>query len=172
MIDKGPNANLVRAQFLAECFPSAPFVLIFRDPVVNIEGFRRKWPTFGEDSLEANIRFYSEIHESFLALAPTLGDRLIAVDYDRLVERYDDTLNGIGERLGLRTAVRQRWLPTRENTPGKGLRNVSASRIEVVKNSSEAAYERLEPGIGDTIRAALAPLHERLRELANRCEGR
>ena len=42
-VDKGPNVNLVRARLLLEAFPSAHFLLIFRDPVANVEGFRRKW---------------------------------------------------------------------------------------------------------------------------------
>ena len=169
VVDKGPNANLVRAEFLASCFPAAPFLLVFRDPVVNLEGFRRKWPTFGNDSLEASIRFYKEIHERFLAAVPALGDRLIAVDYDRLVERFDQTLDEIGDRLGLRPAQTRRALKRRENSPGKGLRNVRDNRIHLVKDASQKAYERLAPNVVEEIRAALAPIHERLKEVASPC---
>ena len=166
LIDKGPNANLVRARFLSECFPESPFLLIFRDPVVNIEGFRRKWPTFGRDSLEANIRFYAETHECFLDTIPSLGERVVAVEYEQLVERHDETLNRVALRLGLRPAERSRRLHSRANAPGKGLRNVRQNRIEVVADASKAAYERLDAAEAEAIREALGPLHERLREQA------
>ena len=53
----------------AECFPDARFLLVVRDPVANVEGFRRKWPTFGRAPLSDSIGFYRRTHERFLELA-------------------------------------------------------------------------------------------------------
>ncbi len=166
VIDKGPNANLVRAGFLAECFPDAPFLLVFRDPVVNVEGFRRKWPTFGDDSLAASIRFYLDIHERFLEIAETLDERLAVVEYECLVQRFDETVERLGQRFGLSVAKQQRKLRSRANSPGKGLRNVKSNRIEVVRDASEAAYSRLEAEASQAIREGLTPIYQRLKEIA------
>jgi hypothetical protein len=165
-LDKGPNANLVRAALLARAFPDARFVLVFRDPVANVEGFRRKWPTFGRDALDASIAFYAALHEAFLAAAPALGPRAIAVAYEALVEGYDAQLARIGGFLGLPPASRPRALPERGNHRGQGIRNVTGGRIHVVTDANQAAYACVAPGDAERIRTRLGPLHARLCELA------
>jgi hypothetical protein len=165
VVDKGPDTNLLRAEFLARCFPEARFVLIYRDPVANIEGLRRKWKTFGSASLGECIRFYSDVHERFLAALPSFPERVLAVEYEKLVDRYDETLSRIGERFELEAARRRLRLPTRPNLEGMGVRNVRGSRIGVVKDATRRAVDRLDPADAERIRAALGPLHARLRSL-------
>ena len=82
------------------------------------------------------------------------------------VADHDATLDRLGERLGLAPATRVRRLQSRENQPGKGLRNVRGNRIGIVPDASQAAYERLAPGEAEQIRAELGELYERLREQA------
>jgi hypothetical protein len=165
-VDKGPNTNLVRAAFLAECFPEGHFLCVFRDPVANVEGFRRKWRTFGRDPLEESIRFYAAIHERFLAESPAFGDRVTWIEYERLVERPDALLDLLAARLGLAPARRPRRLPRRGNVPGQGIRNVARSRIGVVRDANDEALARLAPAEAARIRAALEPLCLRMRALA------
>jgi hypothetical protein len=166
VLDKGPNTNLLRAGFLSRCFPEGRFVSVFRDPVVNVEGFRRKWRTFGRDSLDEAIRFYLAIHDGFLRAASTFPDRVILVEYERLVEDYDALLGAIASHIGLRPAARRRRLPRSENVPGQGIRNVARSQIGVVKDANSLAYRNLAATEVDRIREALSPLHERMRALA------
>lgn len=165
-IDKGPNTNLVRASFLAEAFPDAHFVLIFRDPVVNIEGFRRKWLTFGNDRLEESLRFWAAIHERFLEQAESFPDRCISLEYEALVERYEEVLAGLAARLGVEPSARQRPVAARDVGDGRGLRGVEGGRIKIVGDASARAYARLEEQEIDRIRERLGPLHERLRASA------
>jgi hypothetical protein len=167
-LDKGPNTHLVRAPLLARAFPDAHFVLVFRDPVVNVEGFRRKWPTFGRDPLEASIAFYAAIHEAFLAAAPALGPRVIAVEYEALVADYEAQLARVARRIGLAPATRPRALPERGNYRGQGIRNVANGQIQLVTDANQAAYRGIAPDEAAAIRARLGPLHARLRELAVR----
>lgn len=162
VIDKGPNANLVRAAFLAECFPQARFVLIFRDPVAVIEGFRRKWRTFGEDSLEASIEFYAAIHDRFLDTMWEFPERVTAVKYETLVEKHDETLSELASSLGLRPRARRRRLERRSNRHGKGIRNVSGGRISVVRDANRGAYARMTASEIETIQRRLGPLHRKL----------
>jgi hypothetical protein len=166
VIDKGPDTNLLRAAFLDRCFPKARFVVVYRDPVANVEGLRRKWRTFGEDPLEETIRFYRESHERFLEEAEGFAERTALVDYDALVERYDEALEAIGQRLELRPARRRRRLPTRANVEGQGIRNVRRGQIGVVRDANRRARERLDPTDLQTIHKALEPLHARLRTSA------
>ena len=165
-LDKGPNVNLLRAPLLARAFPDAHFVLVFRDPVVNVEGFRRKWPTFGRDALDASIAFYADTHEAFLAAAAALGSRVTYVEYEALVADYDAQLARIARRVGLAPAPRPRALAERGNHPGQGIRNVTGGEIHLVTDANETSYRAMAPGDVARIRARLAPLHARLRALA------
>jgi hypothetical protein len=171
IIDKGPNANLARAGFLARCFGEAHFVLIFRDPVTNIEGFRRKWPTFGSDSLQASIQFYAEMHERFLEAGQAFADRVTAVDYSDLVRANDALLDALGARLLLAPAGAHRRLRSRGNLEGRGIRNVKNSRIGVVDDADARAYDRMDAAAIEEVQSALAPLYTRMSELALKPEG-
>ena len=165
-LDKGPNTGLVRAQLLARAFPGAHFVVVFRDPVANVEGFRRKWPTFGRDPLGASIAFYRSIYEAFFAALPALGGSVTWVEYEALLEDDRGLLDRVARRIGLAPALRRRRLPRRGNHPGQGIRNVARSRIGLVKDANEYSHRNLSMPEIERIRAELAPLHERLRHLA------
>jgi Sulfotransferase family len=166
VVAKGPDIHLLRAEFLHRCFPDASFAVIFRDPVANVEGLRRKWSTFGDDRLDETIRFYREIHEHFLRAAERFPERVCFVEYERLVERAEATLDELGARLGLAPARRLRRLPLIPNVEGKGVRNVQGQRIGMVADANDRSRARLEPRAAQAIEAALGPLHERLRAAA------
>lgn len=166
VIDKNPNASLLRVAFHARCFSDARFALVFRDPVANLEGLRRKWSPFSEEGLEESIRFYRACHERFLAESEPLGERAVVVEYESLVRDPDAILARLGAALDLAPARRARKLRSYPNVEGRGLRNVHRSRIGVVQDASEQARKRLPAGDVARIEAALEPLHRRLRELS------
>ena len=166
-VDKGPNTNLVRARFLADTFPDSHFVLIFRDPVANIEGFRRKWLTFGDDRLEESVRFWAAIHESFLEQAESFPDRWISVEYEALVERYEEVLAGLAAGLGIQPSERRRPVAARDVGMGRGLRGAEGGRIQVVRDANARSYATLEDDDIARIREPLGPLHARLRARAS-----
>ena len=165
-VDKGPNTNLVRARFLAEAFPNAHFVLIFRDPVANIEGFRRKWLTFANDRFEENIRFWGAVHESFLEQAESFPERWVGVEYEALVERYDEVLAGLATWLGIEESAERRAIAARDVGHGRGLRGVEEGRIRVVRDANASSYATLEEADIGRVRELLGPLHARLRAVA------
>lgn len=162
VVDKGPNANLVRAGFLARAFPEATFLLIFRDPVATIEGFRRKWPAFRLDTLDESIRFYEHIHERFLDAMWEFPDRVIAIRYEKLVEKHDELIATLGSTLDLCPARRRRRLEHRSNRPGCGIRNVQKGRIGVVDDANRRSYERTPAYEVERIRHRLEPLYARM----------
>ncbi len=163
VIDKGPNTNLVRAAFLARCFPDAFFIFVFRDPVANIEGFRRKWPTFAADSLDECMRFYLAIHQRFLEEMEPFRERVYTIEYESFVRRPEAVLDALAARIGLTQRQRPMRLPYRPNVPGKGIRNVRGTRIVVVQDATEQAYRSVSSEFVARIRARLGSLHERLR---------
>lgn len=172
VVDKGPNTNLTRARLLVEAFPDGRFVFVFRDPVSNIEGFRRKWANFGNDPLERSIEFYREIHETFLDWVDANGVELQVVEYERFVEAPDAALRRIGEAYRLRQATRPRRLEDRASAPGgRGIRNVNASRVGIVTDATKRSYEGMSPEEVQEIRRALGPLHERMRRAAALRDG-
>jgi Sulfotransferase family len=162
VVDKGPNANLVRAGFLARCFPEARFVLIFRDPVATIEGFRRKWRAFGNAPLDESIDFYERIHEAFLEAMWDFPERVLAVAYERLVEKHDELMDTVGRDLDLVPARRVRRLEHRSNRRGCGIRNVHHGRIQIVEDANRGSYERMSASEVKRIQRRLGPLHARM----------
>jgi hypothetical protein len=162
IVAKGPDINLVRAEFLAQCFPNARFLLVCRDPVANVEGWRRKWSLFGNDSLEECIRFYAEMHETFLRFAKRGEERFAGVSYEEFVENPDEKLSAIAARFQLERARRRRRLARVPNVAGMGIRNVRNGEIGVVTDANQCAYERLGPEQAEAISSALGELHSRL----------
>ncbi|CAA9225672.1 MAG: hypothetical protein AVDCRST_MAG76-954 [uncultured Acidimicrobiales bacterium] len=169
IVDKGPNVHLVRAGFLAQCFPDARFVLVVRDPVANIEGFRRKWPTFARAPLSENIGFYRRTHERFLELADSLGLDVAVVAYEDLVARYEGVLSELGQRFGLTSGAVVGTVAAPARSGGKGIRNVSEGRIAVLPGTNEPAYRDLDHEEVSLIRLDLGDLHTRL--LSKRLSG-
>lgn len=162
VIDKGPNANLARAPFLLECFPDARFVLVFRDPVASVEGFRRKWARFRDAPLEDAIRFYAELHRQFVEDTTECQDRVTYVAYETLVTRYDEVMDDLGRQLDLHPARRRRHLASRANVEGQGIRNVRHNRIEVDPEANRKSYDRLSRDEIDLILERLRPLYAEL----------
>lgn len=164
IVSKAPDSGLVRVEFLDRCFPDAWWIAVFRDPVANVEGFRRKWRLFSDEPLAEAIRFYRAIHERFLEEAPRLGDRVLAVEYETLVEEPDAAFAEIGRRLGLAPATRPLRFQSRPNAEGMlGLRNVQKGEIQVVRDSNARARARLGSDEVAAIERELGPLRERLR---------
>jgi len=167
-VDKAPNATLLRVEVLMRCFPDAPFVFVIRDPVATIEGFRRKWKTFGRDTLAENIRFYADSHRAFLDTRPALGDRVVIVEYEEIVATPDLVLDAVGENLGLCPGDAEVKLEDRPNAPGKGLRGVEGGAVSVVGDANRDAYSRICETEIEEIRLALGSLHEEMRTLSMR----
>ncbi len=170
IVDKGPNTNLVRAGFLAEAFPGSPFVLVFRDPVANIEGFRRKWLTFHDDALAENVRFWLAVHERFLDQTAAFPGRLVTVEYEALVADYEASLARLADRLGVPLAPEARPVAARAQGDGRGLRGVESGHIRVDRDANARSWSSLQATLDprqiDEIRNAVAPMHRRLQDLA------
>jgi len=166
VVAKGPDIHLARAGFLHRCFPEAHFVVIFRDPVANVEGLRRKWRVFAEDGLEECIRFYRALHERFFEAAAAFPEGAHFVDYADLVERPEATLTALAKRLGLPPARRALAVPDAPNAEGKGVRNVRGGRVQMVTDADRRARQRLAPETATAIETALEPLRQRVRRAA------
>jgi hypothetical protein len=164
VVDKGPDINLVRAAFLHHCYPDAHHVLIFRDPVANVEGLRRKWRVFGDGPLDATIGFWHDIHRAFLNAAAAMPGRAHAVEYEALVEAPDAVLTTLAERLAIPRSAQGQRLRESPNVEGQGIRNVSDGKIGYVTDANQRARARLAPDEADRIETALAPLERELRE--------
>jgi hypothetical protein len=164
VVDKGPNTNLLRAGFLATCFPDAAWVVIHRDPVASVEGFRRKWNTFGRESVEANARFWVSAYEHCLRELDALDRRVLVVEYGGLAANSDDVLDELGRQIGLASASRRTRLRSRVNVEGWGIRNVARNEIGVVQNADQRSIARVPADDAAKIRAICDPLAAELGE--------
>lgn len=166
IVDKGPNTNLSRAEYLLACFPTARFLLVFRDPASNIEGFRRKWSSFGEDTIDENIRFYRELHERFLAFCDARAIPLVVIEYERFIENPDAALTRIGEYLRLPRTTTELELEERPESGTRGIRNVRDGEIRIVDGATTDSISKLSAEEVARIRAELGPLHHEMQKRA------
>jgi len=144
VVDKAPNVSLLRADFLAECFPTAPFIVIFRDPAANIEGFRRKWPLCRHASLEANIDFYEWLHARILASSAEQSGRVHWVEYERLVANPIECVAELATIVGAPRRDRPRGVSYVADRLGRGLRAESRGSVTLIEATSLEARARLE----------------------------
>ena len=107
IVDKGPVATMLRAPVLHQAFPDADFVLIYRDPVVNLEGFRRKWDLFRRADLGPLVDFYATIHREFLGFRNAHPERTTVVRYEDLVTGGEARWDELARRLGLVRTARE-----------------------------------------------------------------
>jgi hypothetical protein len=168
VVDKGPNANLARAGFLAHCFPQSAFVLVVRDPVANVEGLRRKWPRFATDTLESSIDFYRDLYEKFLDESEAMANSVLTIEYEAVVYERERVISTLCKSLGIEPRTSTMRFRPRANVAGMGIRNVRPRGIDIVTDANEEARARLDPVSAATIREALGELHSRLRERALR----
>ena len=167
IVDKAANAHLCRLEFLNECFPGASMLVVFRDPRATIEGFRRKWPTFGRDDLSESIRFYRDLHQRFLDARTSWQGPLLLLSYESLVARPDATFSIVQKLLDLSAATTGRRLKAQPNVVGQGIRNVDRGSIKIVSDANRHAIDRLPPREAEEIQNQLGGLHASLLRLAD-----
>jgi hypothetical protein len=166
VVDKGPNVHMVRSRWLHAAFPDARFVMVYRDPVANVEGLRRKWPeVFGRAALEEVCAFWTDLHERFLADTRPFAGAVRILSYQDLVDAPERRLREVARFCGLRRRARPMALEDRPNRPGPALRNVVGGRIHVVTDADEQARRRLSSEERDVIASRTAALYASLRHM-------
>lgn len=162
VVDKAPNAHLVRTPALRAAFPRCKFVFIYRDPVSAVEGLRRKWTVCAEAPFEHVARFWVLLHETFERDTAFFRDDVIPVPYEVLTEDPQSVLAALEAAVPLRRREALRTMGNKANREGFGLRNVSGGKIEVVKGVSRSARDRLEPRSLELVEEIAVPVFERL----------
>lgn len=163
IVDKAPNAHLVRTPVLRAAFPRSKFLFIYRNPVSAVEGLRRKWSVCAEAPFEHVARFWVLLHETFERDTAFFRDDVIPVPYELFTEDPDRVLASIEHQVPLGRRAELRILGNRPNQEGFGLRNVSGGKINVVKGVSQAARDRLERRYLELVEEIAVPVYERLR---------
>lgn len=169
IIDKAPNAHLMRAAKMAEAFTDGYFVFVFRDPVDQIEGLRRKWTLFRDAEISDLCLFVKDCHDTFLTDSAAFPDRRAIISYEDFLVHHDQMLDWIRHDAGLitRRKERKRGLRNRPNVPGKGLRNVVNGKIVIDSQSfSKPPSNALSDAETGTIRELMSDHHKDMRRMA------
>ena len=167
VLDKAPNSHLVRIGQLLEAFPNSKAVLIYRDPVEMIEGLRRKWPKpFGNAKLDVLIAFWKDMHTSFLDQTARKADRCLAYSYAHLVAAPEQVQDEIADSAGLQKRESPIALKDKANKPGKGIRNVVAGKIHIVRDAGKKSRENVSAEEATLIEEQTKPVLARLAERA------
>lgn len=162
VVDKAPNAHLVRAAALRAAFPRSKFLFIYRNPISAVEGLRRKWSVCADAPFEHVTRFWVLLHETFERDTAFFRDDVIPIPYEVLTEDPERVLDAIERQVPLRRRSELKQYGNRPNQEGFGLRNVSGGQIKVVKGVSQAARHRLEPRYLEIVEEIAVPIYERL----------
>lgn len=166
VIDKAPNVHLVRTPRLKAAFPSSKVLLIFRNPVTNIEGLRRKWPdVFGQADLNEVCDFWQSVHEIFLQDTKDFRLDVMGVSYERLTRYTKEVLDRLARFCKLQPRKRALEYPSKPDLPGKGLRNVVNGQIEIVRESIPPDMWCLSEAECIHINERLMGLHDKLDRL-------
>lgn len=100
-LDKTPRYYLI-VPFLAEAFPDAKFLFLFRNPLAVLASTLRTWH---EDRFGPGFNgSYVDLHEGPRRMAEgwkAVGDRGLAVRYERLVTDPEGVLGEICDHLGI-----------------------------------------------------------------------
>ncbi len=166
VIDKGPNAHLVRFEWLRSAFPAARFVFLFRQPVESVEGLRRKWKqVFGGSPLTDLCDFWLNMHERFLEDSADYRGQVYPLAYDTLVADPPASLARVAAFARLTTRPTPLPLPDRPAKPGKGLRNVVDGKIVVMPAAHQRVDSSLTPEEELLVAERLLPAYTRYKQI-------
>lgn len=167
VIDKAANSHLTRAKLLKAAFPNSKFVLIFRDPVENIEGMKRKWQPFREDPLEDVCQLWETMHEKFLSDIQPFEQDVLMIEYAQLVKNTDKVVQQIAIFADMEPRDQLAALKDIPASPGKGLRNVVGGEIIVLQDAQKRVESSLSLEDEVFVRNRLDALYHHMQELAN-----
>jgi len=141
VLDKSANCHLVRSRQLKAAFPASKFVIIYRDPVENIEGWIRKWKMFREAGLDALCELYAYLYKTFIHDTRDFSEDVTIVHYRQLVSESESCVDALAAFCAVPRRKHVKSLNRLKNTPNKqakGLRNVdSRGRIIVDMGRAE-----------------------------------
>lgn len=136
LIDKAPNSSMVRVEALSKAFPEAFFILVWRDPLVHIEGLVRKWPLFGNSDIHEVIEFWKLIHEEFVSSIKSSQVKAGAICFEDFLEDPEIFMKDIGTFCSLTPRKKIKTRKKIENKKGFALRNVTGGKIKIDKLAS------------------------------------
>lgn len=165
VLDKAPNAHMVRIGKLLEAFPSARVIMIYRDPLEVLEGFIRKWPQpFAQSNLEELSAFYNDLHNQFINQTRHLEATAI-IGLEALKGQTNTVIRSLAAMLGFQERSHEKAYRDRANKPGKGLRNVVNGKVRVDKKGLSKVDERFSHQQQEAIRAMTLDTVNLLRSL-------
>lgn len=168
IIDKSATLHLVRAKRFKAVFPSSKFLMIFRDPVSNIEGLRRKWQIFREASLEELCYFWESLHKTFIEETEEFASDVRFISYEQLLEKTDRVIKEVARFCNLRPREQIKRYDNKLNTPGKGYRNVIKGKIRISNDPIHPSIFALSNKDADYVKERLSPMYGKLLELSQR----
>ena len=138
--------------------------LVFRDPVATIEGFRRKWKTFGREPLDENIRFFARLYNLSGSAIDSRIDELL--ERVHMTEPADRPFSGYSSGMKQRLAIARGLLADPKvlllDEPTRSLDILGAAEIRRLAGSMPSADS------GGRAAARSAALEETLQAIAAR----
>jgi hypothetical protein len=144
VIDKTAMVGLTRVQTLKKMFPSAKFLLIYRNPESNIEGLIRKWSLFRNSKLDEVCFFWRDMHMKFIANIQEFKNDVLFISYEDLINDHYEVIEIIKNFLSLKKRRDKRKLYDKDNKQGKGLRDVVDGLINIRKDANVQSFVRLK----------------------------
>jgi hypothetical protein len=162
LLDKAPNAHLLRSAPLAQAFPSARFILIVRNPITTIEGFRRKWALFQTASIRDLSEFWVSMHASFLNDSSPFASQVFTIDFSELVAEAGGRFEELAAWVGLQKRSAKLRYQDEANKPGRGLRNVVGGEVRLDQKAEADSLARISPEEQQQIKELTWPTYEKI----------
>tara|TARA_Y100000782_G_C10184934_1_gene265895 strand:- start:453 stop:1322 length:870 start_codon:yes stop_codon:yes gene_type:complete len=141
VIDKAPNFNLTRAEHFHKSFNNVEYLVIFRDPVENIEGFMRKWPLFSQSGHIEMAKFWNDIFSSFLNFYEVYNPKVFFVNLDQIKDDEKEFIDKVGMFFSLEKREIIKKYQNKSNKSGMALRNVKNGEIQISKKREKKALK-------------------------------
>ena len=161
VLDKASILHQVRAKRLKTAFPQAKFLLIFRDPIMSIEGLRRKWQIYRHADLTELCDFWETLHREFVEDTSAFASDVMGIAYESLTQAVDTSLAEVAHFCGLKLREQLKPIKNHPNIPGKGLRNVINGTIQVVHEPTPCVFSLQNEEL-DFVNARLTPVYNEL----------
>lgn len=145
VFDKSSNYHLINAELMKRAFPNSKFVIIFRNPLENIEGLQRKWNEFKCTNIKHLSRYWINCYNRFIKFEESSLNKndFIYIDYDKLIGHPNQVINEIQSLYKFEKRDNKKYYENKENNPGKGLRNVFNGEIIISNKYKELFKENL-----------------------------
>lgn len=131
LIMKTAIIPLIQIDQYLNSYEKSYMLVIFSNPILNIEGLKRKWRLFSNSSINDLCDFWNVVYQSALDFYPK--KRIIFIEYETFLTKTENIILTLQEILNLKRRKKIKKLQDNNHKSVKGLRGVKEGVIKLDK---------------------------------------